>query len=101
MTTGPPIPEERCRIHPAGGLGVPPKSLSAPQEWGDRGVEKTMFRRIRHAGAVMSTMKYANGLICVTLNPSPWLRTGYAKGLSLPQGEILRSAQNDILWSDV
>jgi len=37
MTTGPPIPEERCRIHPAGGLGVPPKSLSAPPKKGGTG----------------------------------------------------------------
>ena len=34
--------KKRCRILPAGGLGVPPRFKKVPQDWGIRGLIETM-----------------------------------------------------------
>jgi len=38
------FPKKRCRIHPAGGMGVSPNLHPySPHEWGARGAEKAIF----------------------------------------------------------
>ncbi|MCX5995650.1 MAG: hypothetical protein NTV59_06605 [Chloroflexi bacterium] len=39
--------EKRCRIPPAGGLGVSP-NLKIPQEWGTKGVEKRLINNLEY-----------------------------------------------------
>jgi len=34
--------KKRCRIIPAGGLGVSPSFIKVPQDWGIRGLIKTI-----------------------------------------------------------
>ena len=88
------MPKKRSRKLPGRGLGVSPNlpPPNSPQEWGIKGAERAIFRRIDHAGVSISTMKYKNADTSSPWPPSPAEEGGGNESGGVPQTPLQRGS---------